>query len=86
MSRDELAEIVMTIIQEYRSGKQRPAPSSKLVQDLKLASDDATAIIVRLERRFGVKGSLEEWGRVSRIDDVVDLLSLLIERKRRDAE
>lgn len=84
--RNELTEVVISTVQEYRRRKSRPAVNSRLIQDLNLASDDATSIVITLERRFSLKGSQDEWARVSTIADVVDLISALLGRTGRQIE
>jgi len=45
----------------------------RLIADLKLASDDATAMAIELEHKFRLKISRQEWGKVSTVQDVIDL-------------
>jgi acyl carrier protein len=47
----------------------------KLIADLKLLSDDATAMAHDLERKYGVKILRPEWEMVSTVQDVIDLLA-----------
>jgi acyl carrier protein len=46
-----------------------------LIGDLKLLSDDATALALDLERKFQVRIPRDEWGTVSTVQDVIDLLA-----------
>jgi acyl carrier protein len=46
----------------------------ELIGDLKLLSDDATALALDLERKFKVRIHRDEWGAVSTVQDVIDLL------------
>ena len=46
----------------------------KLIADLNLASDDGTAMIIEMERKYRVKIPRREWGRVLTVQDVIDLL------------
>lgn len=50
------------------------AKNQMLIADLKLLSDDATAMALELEWRFGVKIPREEWARVLTVQDTIDLL------------
>jgi len=45
----------------------------KIIADLKLLSDDATAMALDLERRFRVKIPTTEWSNVHTVQDVIDL-------------
>src|SRR6266576_2954499 len=47
----------------------------RLIADLRLASDDATSIALALERKFRVRIPREEWGLVSTVQDVINLLA-----------
>jgi acyl carrier protein len=48
----------------------------KLIADLKLLSDDATTMALDLERKYRVTIPRPEWGLVSTVQDVIDLLEL----------
>ena len=47
----------------------------RLIADLKLLSDDATEMALDLERKYRVKIPRPEWGLVSTVQDVIDLLA-----------
>lgn len=46
----------------------------RLIADLKLASDDATAMALELERTYKVNIARPEWRSVLTVRDVIDLL------------
>jgi acyl carrier protein len=46
----------------------------RLIADLKLLSDDATAFALDMERKFTVKIPRAEWASVSTVQDAIDLL------------
>jgi acyl carrier protein len=46
----------------------------KLIADLHLLSDDATAVAFELERKYRVKIPREEWQSVLTVQDVISLL------------
>ncbi len=45
----------------------------RIIQDLKLLSDDATAMALDLERKFHIKIPPSEWSAVFTVQDVIDL-------------
>ena len=47
----------------------------RLIVDLNLQSDDATAMTIDLKRKFRIRISNEEWGTVLTVQDVIDLLA-----------
>jgi acyl carrier protein len=46
----------------------------RLIADVKMLSDDASAMALDLERKFRVKIPRTEWGRVLTVQDTIDLL------------
>ncbi|ATQ68804.1 MULTISPECIES: hypothetical protein [Methylosinus] len=48
--------------------------SHRILDDLKLLSDDATAMALDLERKLKVRVPSAEWATVVTVGDVVDLL------------
>lgn len=46
-----------------------------LIADLKLASDDGSAMIAELERKYLVKIPRAEWGAVLTVQDVIETLA-----------
>ena len=47
----------------------------RLIADLNLQSDDATAMTIDLKRKFRIRISNEEWESVLTVQDVIDLLA-----------
>jgi len=47
----------------------------RLIVDLNLQSDDATAMTIDLKRKFRIRISNEEWGSVLTVQNVIDLLA-----------
>ncbi|HEY8065040.1 MAG TPA: hypothetical protein VIF40_09975 [Methylosinus sp.] len=54
--------------------------SSRIIEDLALLSDDATAMALDLERRLKIRAPRTEWARVATVADVIELLRRNIER------
>ena len=53
----------------------------RLIVDLNLQSDDATAMTIDLKRKFRIRISNEEWGTVLTVQDVIDLLARHLMRR-----
>lgn len=47
----------------------------RLIADLRLLSDDATTMIVDLERKYRIRLPQAEWGNVLTVQDTIDLLA-----------
>jgi acyl carrier protein len=47
----------------------------RLIADLRLLSDDATALALDMEAKFKVKIPRDEWGTVLTVQDVINLLA-----------
>jgi len=73
-SRAEVEEEVFRVIRTFKPEGSTIERDQKLIAGLKLLSDDATAIAIRLERKFKVKIPLNEWGNVSTVQDMINLL------------
>jgi acyl carrier protein len=47
----------------------------RLIADLKLASDDATALLIDIERKFNLRIPRQEWAVVSTVQGTINLLA-----------
>jgi len=45
-----------------------------IIKDFKVDGDDATEVIMELEKYFSISASYDEWGRVSKIHEISDLI------------
>lgn len=45
-----------------------------IIKDFSVDSDDASFIIMELEKHFKINACQEEWGKVSRIYEIADLI------------
>lgn len=45
-----------------------------IIKDFKVDGDDATEVIMELEKYFTINASHEEWGKVSKIHEIADLI------------
>jgi acyl carrier protein len=68
--------IVDTVLQVLRTLVPRGVPikeNNYIIADLKLLSDDATAMAIDVQRRLGIKIPLNEWNSVYTVEDVINL-------------
>ena len=73
-----VTEIEEEVFKSLRSLRPRGTiikRDQRLIVDLKLQSDDATAMTIDLKRKFRIRISNEEWGTVLTVQDVIDLLA-----------
>jgi acyl carrier protein len=70
----EIEQEVLSVLATLTPRGTVIAKNQRLIADLKLASDDATAMALQLERKFGVKIPRDEWRRVLTVQDTIDLL------------
>ena len=73
-----VTEIEEEVFKSLRSLRPRGTiikRDQRLIVDLKLQSDDATAMTIDLKRKFRIRISNEEWGSVLTVQDVIDLLA-----------
>lgn len=70
------AEIVRISIEELQCFAPRRIISraDRLVEDLKIASDDSTSFIIAVERRLGIDMPQHRWQRISTVQDILDAL------------
>jgi acyl carrier protein len=74
-TREAVTAQLMDVLRVVR-GKSASAPTldMDLIRDLKLFSDDASIVILMMEKRTGIKPPLEEWRKVGTLNQVIDLL------------
>jgi acyl carrier protein len=75
-----IEETVVGVVRKFCPGL-RVDKNSTLLGDLKLLSDDATAIILQLERRFKIRAPRDEWSKVSTVQDVINVFERHIAKK-----
>jgi acyl carrier protein len=73
-NKTEIEESVVSVLRRLAPRGTIIRPEQKLIADLKLLSDDATAMTINLERKYRIKIPREEWGVVLTVQDVIDLL------------
>jgi acyl carrier protein len=66
----EVIVVLQTLTRRGTSIQRR----HRIFADLKLLSDDATAMALDLERKFRVRIPRAEWGTVYTVQDVIELL------------
>lgn len=71
----EIEEEVFRVLRTLRPRGTVIGRDQKLMADLKLLSDDATAMALDLERKFHVKIPRGEWRSVLTVQDVIDLFA-----------
>jgi acyl carrier protein len=71
----EIEEEVFRVLQTLTPRSTVIRPEQKLIADLRLLSDDASAMVIDLERRFRINIPEGEWSTVLTVQDVVDLLA-----------
>jgi acyl carrier protein len=70
----EVEEDVIAVLRTLTPRGTNIERRHRIISDLKLLSDDATAMALDLERRFHLKIPRAEWGTVYTVQDVIDLL------------
>lgn len=73
ITRPELASVIHDEVAKYADREFGDADG--FVSDLKLASDDLSAIALTLEKRFNVKIERHRYRDVSNVDDYVELFA-----------
>jgi acyl carrier protein len=68
-------EAVIGVLQTLTPAGTSIQRHHRILADLHLLSDDATAMALGLERRFQVKIPRAEWQRVFTVQDTIELLS-----------
>jgi acyl carrier protein len=68
----EIEEEVFRVLRTLTPRGTVIRPEQKLIADLKLLSDDASAMVIDLERRFRIEIPREEWSTVLAVQDVID--------------
>jgi len=48
--------------------------NTDIVKDFKIDGDDISFFIMELEKYFSVKPTLEEWGQVTRLHEIADVI------------
>ncbi len=71
----EIEEEVFRVLQTLTPRSTVIRPEQKLIADLRLLSDDASAMVIDLERRFRINIPGGEWSTVLTVQDVIDLLA-----------
>jgi hypothetical protein len=67
-----IVEVVDTILPGYQA---RSKASDDLVRDLQIDSDDLSFYVIpEIERRLGIHPPAAAWSRVSRIDEIAEML------------
>ena len=74
-SKDEIREQVFLILQKKSSKGVEVSGASRIIEDLLLTSDDATEVILSLERSTGSKPPIQEWKKVFIVDEMINLLT-----------
>jgi acyl carrier protein len=74
---------VMEVIQSYMP-ERKIYMDWQLIRDLRMDSDDATAMINELERKFEFTASVENWKNVATPDDVVHIVIKHLPSSRSD--
>ncbi len=54
--------------------KKQVNKDTDLIKDFDVSGDDATEVIMALEKHFSINGSQEEWGGISTIDETASLI------------
>lgn len=76
MDKREVITAELLDVLRYIRGKTAPVPTldMHLITDLKLYSDEASEVIVMMEKRTGIKPPIEEWYNVGTLNQLIDLL------------
>ncbi len=79
LRRKSVIKDVITIfidVIDFLSSDEKSLVSEKtdIIKDFKVDGDDATEVIMELEKHFTINASHEEWGKVSRIYEIADLI------------
>jgi len=53
-----------------------------IIKDFDVDGDDASFIIMELEKHFKISASQEEWGKISRIHEIADLIIRHLDKKK----
>jgi acyl carrier protein len=69
----EIEETVLGVLKTFRPRGPAIRRDQRLITDLKLLSDDATAMALELEHKFRIRIPRPEWGLVLTVQDVIDL-------------
>jgi acyl carrier protein len=74
-TREGITAELMDVLRFVR-GKNAPAPTldMDLIRDLKLLSDDASIVLLHMEKRTGIKPPLKEWSKVGTLKQIIELL------------
>lgn len=75
VERQEIGEVFLAAARKFVPETQiLISKESKLLTDLKLQSDDCTALALELEQRFGLWIPRDQWSYIYTIGDVIDLI------------
>lgn len=76
MTAQEIQSKVFDIVRAILADRGRSLSlTDRLIRDLRMQSDDFSFLLVpRIEKTFGIRVPVKEWGQVSTLGDVVDLV------------
>ena len=73
-NREEIKELVLSELREVAPRGIQIHGDSKIIKDLRLISDDASEVIMILEKRTGANPPIDAWREVYTVDEMIDLL------------
>jgi len=86
LRRESVIKDVITIFIDvigFLSSDEKSLVNEKtdIIKDFKVDGDDATEVIMELEKHFKIDACQEEWGKVSRIYEIADLIIKHLDKK-----
>lgn len=75
MDRDSIQHVVFGVLQTLVPRNTQIRARDRLIEDLQLTSDDATAMAIELEARFNASVHPTRWRTVFTVEDVIEVFN-----------
>jgi acyl carrier protein len=86
MSRDELRETLSTLLEEEMGEPYELADGREIREGLGLDSVDVVGLVMRVEREFRIRLSMEDLQGVRTVGDLLDLLQAKLAERADDSQ
>jgi acyl carrier protein len=73
-NREEIKKLAISELSKRAPKGLQINGDSKIIKDLRLISDDASEVIMVLEKATGAKPPIDAWREVYTVDEMIDLL------------